>query len=66
MRWPKRLACLPATLAGFALSMIAAQMAYRALQAGCTDYWPKAPRTGRKPFELSGNPPIQQPVSERP
>lgn len=47
----QRLLCLPAALASSAVALAASFMAWRALRAGVTNYWPKAARThpGRAP-----------------
>ena len=42
----RRLACFPAAVAGSSLSMISGRLAFAALKAGCTDYWPEANRQG--------------------
>ena len=48
----KRIACLPAALAGFFLALVTSFLAYRSLKKGATDYWPRAERAGLKDFEL--------------
>ena len=40
----KRWSCAPAVAASVAVSLIASFLAWRALKAGATHYWPKAPR----------------------
>jgi glycosyltransferase involved in cell wall biosynthesis len=47
--WSKRVRYFPAAAAGWAAALISSFMAYRALKAGCTDYWPRAERTGFQP-----------------
>jgi hypothetical protein len=42
----KGLSCFPAAVASLLTSLISSFMAYRALRAGCTDYWPQARRGG--------------------
>jgi len=44
LRGMKRLACFPATLAGFALTMIACAQAWRHFKRGQMHFWPKAAR----------------------
>ena len=46
LRPRQRLACLPAALAASCATLAASVLAYRSLKQGCTDYWPKAQRTG--------------------
>ena len=45
----KRLACLPAAAAGFAVALVSSFLAYRFLKAGTTNYWPKAKREKIQP-----------------
>lgn len=40
----RRLACLPAAVAGSCLALAGSFMADRSLRRGCTDYWPKVRR----------------------
>jgi hypothetical protein len=42
----ERLACFPAAVAGSSLALISGLLAFVALKAGCTDYWPQAQRQG--------------------
>jgi hypothetical protein len=42
----ERLACLPAAVAGSLLALVSGRLAFEALKAGCTDYWPQARRQG--------------------
>jgi len=42
----ERLACFPAAVAGSSLALLSGLMAFAALKAGCTDYWPQAQRQG--------------------
>jgi glycosyltransferase involved in cell wall biosynthesis len=44
LNWLKRIACLPAALAGFFLALASSFMAYTSLKKGTTDYWPRADR----------------------
>jgi len=50
--WLKRIACLPAALAGFFVALTSSFMAYASLKKGTTDYWPRAERGHLKEFEL--------------
>ncbi|HLP78329.1 MAG TPA: hypothetical protein VK327_15595, partial [Candidatus Paceibacterota bacterium] len=43
--WPQRLMCLPAALAGTAMTLVAAFAAHRFLKSGDTHYWPRAERS---------------------
>jgi hypothetical protein len=45
----ERLACFPAAIAGSSLALISGLLAFKALKAGCTDYWPQAQRHGLNP-----------------
>ncbi len=45
----ERLACFPAAVAGTSLALISGLLAFKALKAGCTDYWPQAQRQGLNP-----------------
>jgi len=47
----KRLKCLPAATAGSFVAFVACWMAYRALKAGSTHYWPRAERAGLDTIE---------------
>jgi glycosyltransferase involved in cell wall biosynthesis len=47
LNWFKRIACLPAALAGFFLALTSSFLAYSSLKKGTTDYWPRAERTGQ-------------------
>jgi hypothetical protein len=49
----KRIACLPAAIAGFFLALVSSFMAYQSLKQGTTDYWPRAERGGLKELELN-------------
>jgi hypothetical protein len=49
MRGTERLTHLPATLAGFVVTMIACSMAHRFLKQGYTDFWPDTKSTKLKP-----------------
>jgi len=40
------LICLPAAVAGSSLALISGLMAFKALKAGCTNYWPQVQRQG--------------------
>jgi hypothetical protein len=42
----ERLACFPAALAGSSLALVSGLLAFGALKAGCTEYWPQAKRQG--------------------
>jgi hypothetical protein len=42
----ERLACLPAAVAGSMLTLVSGLLAFEALKAGSTDYWPQARRRG--------------------
>jgi hypothetical protein len=42
----ERLACFPAAVAGSSLALFSGLLAFEALKAGCTDYWPEAQRQG--------------------
>jgi hypothetical protein len=55
LTWPKRLACLPAAVAGSCGVLLGSWLAARALKKGCTDYWPKAKRLGLEPALLPNN-----------
>jgi hypothetical protein len=46
LKWVERLVCLPAATASSALALISGRLAFAALKAGCTDYWPQAQRQG--------------------
>ena len=46
LNWFKRMACLPAALAGFFVALASSFMAYASLKKGATDYWPRAERGG--------------------
>ena len=48
----KRIACLPAALAGFFVALVSSFMAYTSLKKGATDYWPRAERGQLKEFGL--------------
>lgn len=48
----KRIACLPAALAGFFVALISSFMAYTSLKRGATDYWPRAERGGLNDLNL--------------
>jgi hypothetical protein len=50
-----RLRCLPAAVAGFFVTLVAALMAWLFLKAGSTDYWPRAQRFRFRPPEESVN-----------
>jgi glycosyltransferase involved in cell wall biosynthesis len=52
LNWFKRIACLPAALAGFLLALASSSMAYNSLKKGATDYWPRAERGGLKELDL--------------
>ena len=53
LSFARKIACLPATLLASGATLAASWMAYRSLKKGCTDYWPKAQRTG---LQASYNP----------
>jgi len=40
----ERLVCFPAAAAGSLLALISGRLAFQALKAGCTDYWPQVQR----------------------
>jgi hypothetical protein len=42
----ERLACFPAAVAGSSLALVSGLLAFGALKAGCTEYWPQAKRQG--------------------
>lgn len=42
----RKLACLPAALAGWLAALIASYTAFQSLKNGCINYWPKAQRAG--------------------
>lgn len=46
LSFSRKVSCLPATLLASGATLAASWMAYRSLKNGCTDYWPKAQRTG--------------------
>jgi glycosyltransferase involved in cell wall biosynthesis len=48
----KKLACLPATVVGFFVTLISGRMAYETLKSGCTDYWPAVDRDKFQQFDL--------------
>jgi Glycosyl transferase family 2 len=48
--------CLPAMLAGAGATLLGSFLAYRSLKAGCTDYWPRARRSG---LQAPGSSPAQ-------
>lgn len=52
----RRLACLPAAVAGCCATLTASVLAYRALKSGCIDYWPKAQRSGLETTEPTAEP----------
>ncbi len=63
LRPMRRLACLPAAVAGSCTALAASFLAYRSLKNGCTDYWPKAKRlrlerTGRLPGHSGKHDPL--------
>lgn len=49
----KRIACIPAALAGAAIALVSSFLAYESLKKGATNYWPRIERTGFKELELS-------------
>jgi glycosyltransferase involved in cell wall biosynthesis len=53
LSFARKISCLPATLLASGATLAASWMAYRCLKSGCTDYWPKAERTG---LQASYNP----------
>ena len=52
LSWARRVACFPAALAGFFVSLASSFMAYTSLKKGATDYWPRAERGRVKELEL--------------
>jgi len=42
----ERLVCFPAAVAGSLLALVSGLLAFEALRAGCTNYWPQARREG--------------------
>jgi len=42
LKMAERLACLPAAVASSSLALLSGLLAFEALKAGCTDYWPQA------------------------
>jgi len=42
----ERLVCLPAAAASSLLALVSGRLAFEALRAGCTNYWPQAQRAG--------------------
>jgi hypothetical protein len=44
LRFVERLACFPAAVASSSLALFSGLLAFQALKAGCTDYWPPARR----------------------
>jgi Glycosyl transferase family 2 len=42
----QRLVCFPAAMASSSLTLISGLLAFEALKAGCTDYWPQVQRQG--------------------
>jgi glycosyltransferase involved in cell wall biosynthesis len=46
LKWGERLLCFPAAAAGSLLALVSSRLAFEALRAGCTDYWPQAKRQG--------------------
>jgi glycosyltransferase involved in cell wall biosynthesis len=49
LSWPRRLLCLPAAIASVVVGLLAAWMAWRSIERGAIDYWPKANRNGLSP-----------------
>ena len=49
LRPGERLACFPAAMAASSLALVSGMLAFKALKAGCTDYWPQAQRHGLNP-----------------
>lgn len=50
----KRIRSLPAAVASSAMVLVSSFLAFRALKAGCTDYWPRARRVGFEGGQLPG------------
>jgi hypothetical protein len=48
----KKIACLPAAVAGSGAALISSLLAFKFLKAGSTNYWPRAERAGFKQIEL--------------
>jgi glycosyltransferase involved in cell wall biosynthesis len=44
--WRERLLCFPAAAASSLLALVTSLLAFQALRAGCTNYWPQAQRQG--------------------
>jgi hypothetical protein len=58
-RW-ERLRALPASLAGFGVTLIAAAMAWRALKQGSTDYWPLTRSNNLRELKNEAGMPVPQ------
>ena len=46
LKLAQRLVCWPAAAASSLVALVSGRMAFIALKAGCTDYWPQAQRQG--------------------
>jgi hypothetical protein len=55
----KRVSCFPAALASSCLAIFTSYAAWKHLQAGSPDYWPKAPRAASKGAPQDSPPALQ-------